>query len=122
MPNDHILNFTWAHGTEGLPDGTVHQRFRDLTGKVTHEMWDVKGQAADAAIKQKLIDLGWTPPADYWPEHGVRYATVRGAEDELHIECRFRDGQKYAAVKVDENCPELAAAIAQFLSVGRDRA
>lgn len=123
MTDDHNPRLTFSYGlaTEPLPDGTVIQRFRDLTGKVTTEMWDVKASAADAAIKQKLLDLGWTPPADYWPAHGVRYATVRDTDEgDLHVECRFRDCQKYAAVQVDGDQPELAYAIAQFLSIGKD--
>ncbi len=113
--------FTWAHGEQTLPNGTVTQRFRDLSGKITTEMYDVKAQAAEAAIKQKLIELGWTPPAAERPAHGVRYATVRDTDDgDLHIECRFRDGQKYAAVQVDGSQAELAFAIAEFLSVGKD--
>lgn len=43
-------------------------------------------------------------------------ATLRGAEDdngveETHIECRFRDGQKYAAIRLEPECEELAALI-----------
>ena len=48
-------------------------------------------------------------------EPHVTYATVRDAGDELHIECRFDDGQKFAAVTVDVEFPELATAIAAFL-------
>lgn len=49
-------------------------------------------------------------------EPNVIKATVRDADDELHIECRFSDGQKFAAVRVDSDFPELANRIASFLS------
>ena len=49
-------------------------------------------------------------------EPSVIFATVRNAEDELHIECRFSDGQKFAAITVDADFPELAAAVADFLN------
>jgi len=44
------------------------------------------------------------------------YVTLREAEDsngveELHIECRFDDGQKYAAIRVEPECEELATFI-----------
>lgn len=50
----------------------------------------------------------------------VVYATVRpnGTGDDLDIECRFSDGQKFAAVKVDGGFPELTYRIANFLSKG----
>lgn len=54
-------------------------------------------------------------------EPRVIYATVRDAEDvdgieELHIECRFDDGQKFAAVVVDGDFPHLAHALCNFLN------
>jgi hypothetical protein len=49
-------------------------------------------------------------------EPNVIRATVRDADDELHIECRFSDCQKFAAVRVDSDFPELANRIASFLS------
>jgi hypothetical protein len=54
-------------------------------------------------------------------EPRVIYATVRDAEDadgieELHIECRFDDGQKFAAVVVDGDFPQLAHALCNFLN------
>lgn len=45
-------------------------------------------------------------------------ATVRVSDDEyLHIECRFSDGQKYAAVMVDADHPELAHDICEYLNM-----
>ena len=32
----------------------------------------------------------------------IKYATVRDVDDELHIECRFDDGQKFAAITIDK--------------------
>lgn len=49
-------------------------------------------------------------------EPTVTHATVRDAVDELHIECRFSDGQKFAAVKVDAEFPELASLVAELLN------
>lgn len=49
-------------------------------------------------------------------EPRVNFATVRDCEDELHVECRFWDGQKFAAVTVDRNFPQLAQDIATYLS------
>ena len=56
--------------------------------------------------------------------HGVKFATVREAAQydgpheyiEWHIECRFENGDKYAAITVDEEHEELADAIAAWLS------
>ena len=49
------------------------------------------------------------------------FAGVRDSEDEqgfqvLEIECRFNDGQKFAAVQVDGSFPELARRIAELLN------
>jgi hypothetical protein len=50
-------------------------------------------------------------------EPRVLSATVRDTDsDELHIECRFAYGEKYAAVKVDADKPVLADAICDFLN------
>lgn len=54
-------------------------------------------------------------------EPQVIFAGVRDSEDDqgfpiFDIECRFSDGQKFAAVQVDGNFPELARRIAEFLS------
>jgi hypothetical protein len=52
-------------------------------------------------------------------EPKVVYATVRDSGDEvfpmLDIECRFSDGQKFAAIQVDGDFPELAESIRKFL-------
>jgi hypothetical protein len=49
---------------------------------------------------------------------GVLYATVRcgDEEDDYDIECRFANGEKYAAVKVCAQKEELAHFIADVLS------
>lgn len=54
------------------------------------------------------------------------YATLRDSFDSdgepvFDIECRFDDGQKYAAVWVDGDMPELAARIAKALSLDDPR-
>lgn len=55
-------------------------------------------------------------------EPTVVSATVResGNEYEFDIECRFSDGQKFAAIQVDGEFIELAHRIANFLST-RDK-
>jgi hypothetical protein len=54
--------------------------------------------------------------------HGVVYATVRdGGDDTWHIECRFENGEKYAAVQVDSEKEALAHWIAEALSRRTDR-
>ena len=55
-------------------------------------------------------------------EPKVIYATVRESVDDAwdlpinDIECRFDDGQKFAAIVVDGDFPELAHSIATFLT------
>lgn len=54
-------------------------------------------------------------------ESQVLFAGVRDSKDDngfpvLDIECRFSDGQKFAAVQVDGRFPELAMRIAEFLN------
>jgi len=53
---------------------------------------------------------------NYVVEPTVKYATVRDGDDEWHVECRFSDGQKYAAVTVDKPFEKLAHKIATFLN------
>lgn len=49
-------------------------------------------------------------------EPRVIRASIRDADDELHIECRFSDGQKFATVRVDSGFPELATKLANYLN------
>lgn len=49
-------------------------------------------------------------------EPKVIFCTVRDGDDEWHIECRFDDGQKFAAITVDYDFPQLAHKIADFLN------
>ena len=49
-------------------------------------------------------------------EPTVTYATIRDGDDELHIECRFSDGQKFAAITVDKDFPGLAQTVANALA------
>lgn len=54
-------------------------------------------------------------------EPEIDYCTVRCATDEkgidsFHIECRFKDGQKFAPIEVDGEFPDLADDIAKFLN------
>ena len=55
-------------------------------------------------------------------EPRVIYATTRETiADEIPIECRFDDGQKFAAVTVAAGFDELAESIAAFLSYSESR-
>lgn len=51
----------------------------------------------------------------------VEYATVRDGGDEWHIECRFRDGQKFAAVMVEKDHEDLADWIAAIINAVEDK-
>lgn len=56
-------------------------------------------------------------------EPTVTFCTQRTAEDEngieeIHLECRFSDGQKFAAVIISSDFPELANKIEAFLNSG----
>lgn len=51
--------------------------------------------------------------------HGVKHATIRATDEDdvLHVECRFDDGQKYAAVEVSgHRAEELADTILSALT------
>ena len=49
-------------------------------------------------------------------EPSVVCATVRDADGEIHIECRFDNGEKFAAVIVDGHLGALAKKICYFLN------
>jgi hypothetical protein len=53
-----------------------------------------------------------------WPtDPGIpAWATVRDAGERWHIECRFPDGQKYAAVEVSVECLDLAQFICDAIN------
>lgn len=70
--------------------------------------------ALEAAEAARDAALSGTAP----PSHGVIYATVRCGDDgdDYDIECRFANGEKYAAVKVDSGKDGLADWIARALS------
>lgn len=46
----------------------------------------------------------------------ISKATVRVADDEWHIEIRFKNGEKYAPIKVDIEHEELADRICRMLN------
>lgn len=69
-----------------------------------------RGAKAWAGVDPQDLRAGGTP------EPTVTYATVRDAEDELHIECRFSDGQKFAAVTVAQGFDNLAHRIETMLN------
>ena len=52
------------------------------------------------------------------PEPSLKYCTVREGDEEWHLECRFSDGQKYAAIWVDGEFPQLAERVASLLNGG----
>lgn len=71
---------------------------------------DPTDPAVQARLAAKFGDVQATP------EPTVTYATVRAAYDELHIECRFSDGQKFAAVTVAQGFDNLAHRIETMLN------
>jgi hypothetical protein len=80
-------------------------------------------QAATLSVTAEASILGSTAAADpvTEPEPSLTYCTVRDGGDDWHIECSFADGQKFAAVQVDIEFPQLAHRIANFLnSIGKD--
>lgn len=51
----------------------------------------------------------------------VIYSTIRECDDELHIEVRFKDGEKFAAITIDKklkDAEKLAAFINGLLNKG----
>jgi hypothetical protein len=63
-----------------------------------------------AEVALTAIEAAWVR------DHGVTHAAVRDGEDEWHIECRFADGTKFAAVHVDYDREALAHFIADALN------
>ena len=49
-------------------------------------------------------------------EPQITHCTVRDGGDFWHLECRFDDGQKFAAVQVDKDHEQLADDIARYLN------
>ena len=49
-------------------------------------------------------------------ESRVDFCTVRDGGEDWHLECRFEDGQKFAAIRVDKECHDLADYIAHILN------
>lgn len=49
-------------------------------------------------------------------EPTLLFCTVRDGVDEWHIECRFSDGQKFAAITVDREFQQLADLVASLLN------
>ena len=49
----------------------------------------------------------------------LKYCAVRDADDEFHLECRFSDGEKFAALTIDKKVPlaeKLAVLFAYILN------
>ena len=54
----------------------------------------------------------------------VSYSTIRETDDELHIEARFKDGEKFAAITIDKklkDAEKLAAFISGLLNKGAEQ-
>ncbi len=56
------------------------------------------------------------PDAERKMEPKLVHCGLRDCADEIHLECRFDDGQKFAAVIIDGQFPNLAQAIHAALS------
>lgn len=66
MPDFYEKNVdSWAlKCTTSITDDGVYQEYTDIFGNKIREFTELRVAARDKAIRQKLIDLGWTPPAD----------------------------------------------------------
>ena len=42
----------------------IHQIYDDDISSITHQMFDITEGVKEEAVKQALINLGWTPPKD----------------------------------------------------------
>lgn len=73
-----------------------------------------------AAMKAAGRQQGLREAAEVAGKCPVQYATVRDGGDEWHIECRFKDGQKFAAVTVDKDHEDLADWIATAITALMD--
>lgn len=71
---------------------------------------------AFARMKEAGHQQGLREAAEVAGKCPVQYATVRDGGDEWHIECRFKDGQKFAAVTVDKEHEDLADWIAAAIT------
>lgn len=69
-----------------------------------------------AEMKEAGRQQGLREAAEVAGKCPVRYATVRDGGDEWHIECRFKDGQKFAAITVDKEHEDLADWIAAAIT------
>lgn len=47
--------------------------------------------------------------------NNIKQSTIRDADDEIHVECRFADGEKFAGVTIDKKIP-CADNLAQIVS------
>ena len=45
----------------------------------------------------------------------VSYSTVRDGDDELHIEVRFKDGEKFAVITIDKKLKD-SEKLAKFIN------
>lgn len=61
---DHLSDLTTTLKAKivDTPDGVELQT--DVFGRKTREFYDLRASLVDRAIRQKLIDLGWTPPPE----------------------------------------------------------
>jgi hypothetical protein len=66
-----------------------------------------------AAAKQ------WVEAADREPK--LLFCGVRDGGDFWHLECRFDDGQKFAAIQVDKDHEKLADEIAAYLNTRKEK-
>ena len=105
-------------GRDSAPRIGTPPEFRDMLIAMARSV--LKPPTEEAMSGQKIID-GLHEAIEHVratkePEPSVVYATVRDGGEYWHIECRFDDGQKFAAVLVDIEFEALADKIARALN------
>ena len=115
-------------GTKGLMAACPHLIHR-VSGVITGTFYGLSRNHDSIRV---IVD-GTKYPGTYAPEFWVEltsdghiegsseepeinYTTVKDGDDVWHIECRFQDGQKYAAITVDKPLENLADRISAFLN------
>ena len=64
MPRDERYTGSIEVRTGELADGRIFQEIEDIYGQVTRRIADIAALQMDAAVRARLIELGWTPPKE----------------------------------------------------------
>lgn len=102
-------DIAFVRSLEDCPDKPLHESM--FVPFFASKIGEYRAAAFEAGRQQGLREA-----AEVAGKCPVRYATVRDGGDEWHIECRFKDGQKFAAVTVDKEHEDLADWIASAIT------